>query len=98
MNFQPEDPPDVEPDWDEIFDRYEKNGYAVIDREEWKQRLDDAATDGYAEGRSDEREEWAPVLAALQPILRFNSSEETVAVRTSDIAAFRAALAAKEQA
>ena len=58
--FQPPDPP--EPDYDtladEMFDRYEKCGYAVISRDEWKSKLDDAATDGYAEGRSDEREEW----------------------------------------
>jgi hypothetical protein len=55
--FQPPDPP--EPDYDAMrdaeYDRYEKLGYAIISRDEWRAKLDEAARDGYAEGRKDER-------------------------------------------
>jgi hypothetical protein len=61
-------PPDTpEPDRDalveEMFDRYEKCGYAVIPRDEWRSKLDEAAREGYAEGRKDER---ADVLLAIK--------------------------------
>jgi hypothetical protein len=61
--FQPPDrDDDIDAKWDAWFDRQEKNGMAVISREDWKRRLDDAATDGYAEGRSDESAELLPLL------------------------------------
>ena len=65
--FQPADTPEPDHDalWDSWFEQQEKNGYAVISRDEWHAKLDEAARDGYAEGRKDERDEWAPVLAAL---------------------------------
>jgi len=59
--FQPPDR-EEEPDddkWERWFAQQEKNGYAAISREEWCARLDEAATDGYADGRKDEREQWA---------------------------------------
>lgn len=47
---------------EEMFERYEKCGYAVISRDEWARKLDDAAKDGYAEGRKDELEQIAKDL------------------------------------
>src|SRR5574341_2152533 len=49
------------------FEQQEKNGYAVISRDEWRAKLDDAAQDGYAEGRKDEREATVSEFAALLP-------------------------------
>jgi hypothetical protein len=64
--FQPPDPP--EPDYDAMreaeYDRYEKLGYAIIARDEWREKLDEAARDGYAEGRKDEREELLSIIRA----------------------------------
>jgi hypothetical protein len=59
MSFQPPDPPEPDYDalWESWFDQQEKNGYAVLSRDEWKSRLNEAATDAYAEGRSDQRED-----------------------------------------
>lgn len=56
--FQPPDR-EEEPDddkWERWFAQQEKNGYAVISRDEWRDKLDEAARDGYSEGRDDERE------------------------------------------
>ena len=67
MEFQPPDTP--EPDRDAEIDAWfaekERYGYSVLsrdDREEWKKKLDDAANDGYAEGRRDEAEELSKLL------------------------------------
>lgn len=59
--------PDVEeePDDEKLehwFAEKERNGYAVLSLDEWKAKLDDAASDGYAEGRSDQIEEFAALL------------------------------------
>jgi hypothetical protein len=63
-------PPEVEEDrdamWDAWFDQQEKNGMAVLSRDEWKDALNTAAIDGYAEGRNDEREDWEGPLALLR--------------------------------
>ncbi len=61
-------PPDIEEEpeddkWERWFDQQEKNGYAVISRDDWTARLNEAATDGYAEGRKDEREDMVRLLA-----------------------------------
>jgi hypothetical protein len=61
--FQPPDPADdTDAKWDAWFAEQEKGGYAVISHDEWKERLNEAATDGYAEGRRDEREQLLPMI------------------------------------
>lgn len=60
-------PPDIEeePDyekWERWFAEKEKNGYAVLSREEWRGMLGQAQRDAYAEGRKDEREEMIALL------------------------------------
>lgn len=86
MNFQP---PDVEEDRDAMFEAWfaqqEKNGYAVLSRDELRGKLDEAATDGYAEGRKDERAEFAPLIAAVEQIL------DSGHMNTEDLARLRAA-------
>jgi hypothetical protein len=83
--FQPEDPP--EPNYDamadSMFDAYEKLGYAVISRDEWHAKLDDAAKDGYAEGRNDEREENLRLLSFAYSKLQhahFSKQEDALAM------------------
>lgn len=49
----------------EWLHRQGKNGMVVLTREEWRDRLDQAATDGYASGRDDQREESIDRLTAL---------------------------------
>lgn len=67
--FQPPDREEEPEDdkWERWFAEKEKGGYAVISRDEWHSRLDDAATDGYAEGRKDEREQLLSDFATLLP-------------------------------
>jgi hypothetical protein len=67
-DFQPPDPPEPDYDalWESWFDQQEKNGYAVLSRDEWKSRLNEAATDAYAEGRKDQREDDAELLAFVE--------------------------------
>jgi hypothetical protein len=69
--FQPPDREEEPEDdkWERWFAQQEKNGYAVISRDEWRAKLDEAATDGYAEGRKDEREAHAPLRSAAEQIL-----------------------------
>jgi DnaJ-class molecular chaperone len=61
--------------WLAEFDRLKKAGKLVLDREEWKEKLEDAYNDGrssmdselthaYANGRADEREQIGAVLKA----------------------------------
>jgi hypothetical protein len=70
VDFQPPDLPEPDHDalWDAWFDKQEKNGCAVLTRSEWHERLDEAARDGYAEGRSDQAEEDSPLVEALELI------------------------------
>jgi hypothetical protein len=68
--FQPPDPQEEPADdkWDRWFAQQEKNGYAVLSHDEWGARLDEAARDGYAEGRKDESEQLvAAPVAWLDP-------------------------------
>lgn len=61
--FQPPDhEEDIDSKWDRWFEQQERCGYAVISREEWRKKLDEAARDGYAEGRIDEVEQIAKDL------------------------------------
>lgn len=71
-DFQPPDTPEPDSDalWEEWFDKQEKGGYAVISREEWNAKLDEAASIGYAEGRADEREEAKPLIEELRKALQ----------------------------
>ena len=39
--------------WERWFADKSRNGYAVISREEWRELLDKAQRDAYAEGRND---------------------------------------------
>lgn len=60
-------PPDLEEEPDDEkrerwFAEKEKNGYAVLSRDEWRDMLDQAQRDAYAEGRKDEREEAISLL------------------------------------
>jgi hypothetical protein len=82
--FQPPDPPepDIDAMWDAWFDQQEKGGYAVISRDEWKAKLDEAASIGYAEGRVDAIEEAKPlydeILHALESILEISQEEHFI--------------------
>lgn len=71
-NFQPPDPEEEPEDdkWERWFAEKEKNGYAVLSRDEWSQRLDEVATDGYAEGRKDQREESDARIKELRSLLQ----------------------------
>ncbi len=86
-DFQPADPPeeDIDAKWDAWFAQQEKNGYAVISRDEWKEKLNTAAYDGYAEGRKDQREELAALILVVEQIL------DAGHMNTEDLAQLRAA-------
>lgn len=73
--FQPPDTPeeDIDAKWDAWFDQQEKNGYAVISRDEWKEKLDEAATDGYAEGRKDQLEDMTALIGWAYGKLAYRS-------------------------
>ena len=62
-----QDPDDL---WDQWFRQQERNGKAVIDRQEWRDKLVEAARDGYAEGRKDERESFLPALRQVRSALK----------------------------
>lgn len=64
------DPNDYDAKWDDWFDQQRENGMAVLARDEWKAKLDEAAMIGYAEGRADEREEAKPLIDELREALR----------------------------
>ena len=86
--FQPPDEP--APDYDtlreEMFERYEKCGYAVISRDEWKSKLDEAQKEAYAEGRKDEREELTRLLGwAYGKLSRFSYSKQEDALMLDEI-------------
>lgn len=70
--FQPPDPPeeDIDAKWDRWFDQQERNGYAVISRADWREKLDETARDGYADGRSDERDALLPALRQVRNALK----------------------------
>ena len=59
-------PPDVEEDRDAMAEAWleqkERDGYLVMTRDEFNERLDSHATDAYAEGRVDEAEDIAKEL------------------------------------
>lgn len=86
-NFQPPDPEEEPEDdkWERWFAEKEKNGYAVLSRDEWSQRLDEVATDGYAEGRKDQREESDARIKELREALEQTS--EALALRLGTNAA-----------
>lgn len=62
------------------------------------EQMEAYATEAYAEGRKDERAEWMPLLTAVRPFIRFNSSEDvvTIQVKAIEIAQARAAVSRVE--
>jgi hypothetical protein len=86
-NFQP---PDTEEDRDAMaeawFAQREKAGMLVMTREEMMAKLDSHATDAYAEGRKDEREEAARILAwAYRKLMYVRFSEQEDALMLDEI-------------
>ncbi len=83
--FQPPEH-DEEPEddkWERFFAEKEKNGYAVLSRSEWREKLDEAARDGYAEGRNDQREDDTRLLAWAYGKLRrvhFTKQDDALAL------------------
>lgn len=77
-DFQPPDQPEPDYDalWDSWFEAKEKNGYAVLTRDEWHTKLDEASTLAYAEGRAEEREELKSLLAWAYGKLAYRSFAE----------------------
>jgi hypothetical protein len=65
---------DYDAKWDDWFDQQRKNGMAVLARDEWKAKLDEAASIGYAEGRDDERKHAKPLHDEMLSALRFYAS------------------------
>lgn len=87
-NFQPPDPP--EPDYDSMADAWllekERHGYLVLTRDEFNQRLDSHATDAYAEGRKDEREDNLKRLAwAYRKLMPYSFSKQEDALVMDEI-------------
>lgn len=88
MNMQPPDRDDEPEDdkWDRWFTEQEKNGYAVLSRDEWRSRLDETARDGYAEGRSDQRADDIRLLAwAYRKLMPYSFARQEDALAMDEI-------------
>lgn len=86
--FQPPDPPEPDYDamWEAWFDQQEKNGYAVLSRDDWNAKLDEAASIGYSEGRKDALEEEKQLLAwAYRKLLPYSFAKQEDALAMDEI-------------
>jgi hypothetical protein len=61
---------DYDEQLDAWFDQQRKNGMAVLPRDEWRAKLDDAESIGYGKGRADERDEAKPLHDEMLKALR----------------------------
>jgi hypothetical protein len=62
---------DIDDQWAGWLDSMTRCGMVAMRREEFREHMDQLQTEAYADGRADERAEWAPVLDALEEALEF---------------------------
>ena len=80
-DFQPADPPeeDIDSKWDRWFDEQEKGGMAVLSREDWKSKLDDAREEGRQDAQADSHRLISWAYGKLQHIA-FTKQEDALAL------------------